>query len=285
MAQGFTETGLSNLVSKWEFSPAFGGRIIRDRLWFFTSYRNSGTIQTRAGVFDNLTPQGWRYTPDLNRPAEAEISMVNTNARLTWQATPRNKISVFVDIAPFIVWHRQYTFPLAPEATAYAPYYPNAFKTLTWKSPITNRLLLDTAASHMVVDLNMRRQKPETCRCSAPEVGFGGHLGDRKHDRSNVAGYLRCRTRRPAVFALPSFDLAVCSQPLLHDRLPCGERRLPAASRIRAVFRRAEWSPGLYAAQRHTDHDLPVCQPNRVQYPAFRQNSGSTSRISGRFGA
>ena len=173
MAQGFTETGLSNLVSKWEFSPAFGGRIVRDTLWFFASYRNSGTIQTRAGVFDNLTPQGWRYTPDLTRPAEAEISMVNSNARLTWQATPRNKISAFIDVAPFIVWHRQYTFPLAPEATAYAPYYPNAFTTLTWKSPITNRLLLDTSASHNVVDLNMRRQKPETCRCSAPEVGFG----------------------------------------------------------------------------------------------------------------
>jgi hypothetical protein len=64
--------------------------------------------------------------------------MVNTNTRLTWQATPRNKVSLFVDIAPFVVWHRQYTFPLAPEATAYAPYYPNAFKTISWKSTITN---------------------------------------------------------------------------------------------------------------------------------------------------
>jgi hypothetical protein len=172
LAQGFTKNGLSNLVRKWEVSPGFGGRIVRDKLWFFSSYRNAGTIQTRAGVFDNLTPQGWSYTPDLNRPAEAQITMVNTNTRLTYQATPKNKIGVFVDLAPFIVHHRQYNFPLAPEATTYAPYYPNAFKTLTWKSPITNRLLLDVNGSHMVVDLNMRRHTPETCRCSAPAVDF-----------------------------------------------------------------------------------------------------------------
>jgi hypothetical protein len=171
-ALGFTPNGLNNLVRKWEIAPSLGGRIIRDKLWFFGSYSNSGTIQTRAGVFDNLTPQGWTYTPDLNRPAEVEQTQVSQNLRLTWQATPRNKIGIYTDIAPFIVWHRRYETPTAPEATQYAPYIPNAFKVISWKSPVTNRVLLDATASHMVVDLNARRQTPETCRCSAPAVTY-----------------------------------------------------------------------------------------------------------------
>jgi hypothetical protein len=171
-AQGFTSDGLNNLIRKWEVSPSLGGRILRDKLWFFGSYSNSGTIQSRAGVFENLTPQGWRYTPDLTHPAEVEITQESQNLRLTWQVTPRNKLGIYTDIAPFIIYHRRYETPTAPEATQYAPYIPNAFKVISWKSPVTSRVLLDATASHMLHDLNARRQSTETCRCSAPSVTF-----------------------------------------------------------------------------------------------------------------
>ena len=45
----------------------------------------------------------------------------DVTARLTWQATPRNKISVFADAAPQATWNRGYqsAVPIAPGATTY----------------------------------------------------------------------------------------------------------------------------------------------------------------------
>jgi hypothetical protein len=170
--QGFTPNGLNNLLRQWDTSVALGGRLVRDKLWFFGSYTNLGVIQTRAGVFDNLTPQGWAYTPDPNRPAEVSSTQISQNLRLTWQATPRNKVSIYTDITPFSLSHRRHENPLAPEATAYIRYRPSGLSTVSWKSPVTSRVLLDATAAHMAVDFNLRRHTHETCRCSAADVTY-----------------------------------------------------------------------------------------------------------------
>jgi hypothetical protein len=171
-AIGFTDDGLNNLVKKWEISGSFGGRIVRDKLWFFGSLSNLASVQTRAGIYDNLTPQGWAYTPDLSRPAETRNDQVSENMRLTWQATPKHKISAYMDITPFAVHHRNDQFPLAPESTGNTVYRPTSFSILSWKSPATTRLLFDVAAAHKQVDFNIRRHTTESCRCSAPDVDF-----------------------------------------------------------------------------------------------------------------
>jgi hypothetical protein len=169
-AQGFTKNSLSRLLKLWDGSGALGGRLVRDRLWFFTSFRDAGTIQTRAGLYDNLTPRGWAYTPDLNRPAVIKLVDISRNARLTWQATPKNKISVFVDGAPHVIYSRGYQFQIAPEATAYAPFTPDAIVVGKWTAPLTSRLLFDATVLHNSIDYNQRGQTPKTCSCSAPVV-------------------------------------------------------------------------------------------------------------------
>jgi hypothetical protein len=171
-AQGFTQNSLNNLLKKWEFSGALGGRLVEDKLWFFGSYTTLGNIQTRAGVFDNLTPKGWQYTPDFNRPAETEVSQVSQNVRLTWQATPKHKFGAFVDIVPFVVWHRRSETSAAPEATSHTRYFPASYVVVSWKSPATSRLLFEATGAHIAVDFNQRRHTTETCLCSAPPVGF-----------------------------------------------------------------------------------------------------------------
>jgi hypothetical protein len=173
-SQGFTSNSLSNLVTLWDTSAAVGGPLLRDQLWFFSSYRNAGSDQTRAGIFDNLTPLGWAYTPDLTRPALAKLTQRSTNTRLTWQVSPRNKLSLFADFAPQILNERGYTSssPISPEATNYSPYIPNAFLTASWKAPLTNRLLVSASVVRIQTDFAQRRQTPETCQCSAPAVGL-----------------------------------------------------------------------------------------------------------------
>ena len=76
-----------------DVNPAFGGRILRDKLWFYSAFRHAVSNQYVAGIFYNKTPLAWTYTPDLTRPATFDVSDKAGNTRLTWQATPKNKIS------------------------------------------------------------------------------------------------------------------------------------------------------------------------------------------------
>ena len=103
------------------------------------------------------------YTPDLSRPAVIRITDDSYNTRLTWQATQKHKIAVFADFQPHIVYQRGYQVPTSPEATAYAPYLPNAFLVATWKGVLTNHLIVDVKSTHNSIDSNQRRQ---------PGVGF-----------------------------------------------------------------------------------------------------------------
>jgi hypothetical protein len=168
---GFTPDSLSKTLKFLEISPAFGGRIFRDKLWFFTSYKTYEVVTVRQSVYDNLTPLGNVYTPDLSRPAELKLTQVSRNARLTWQAAQKHKFNVFVDNAPQVAWHRGRTLS-APEATNYSPYLPNIFMSVGWKSPISNRWLLEASLAHNASNYDQRRQTTETCLCSAPDVGY-----------------------------------------------------------------------------------------------------------------
>jgi hypothetical protein len=158
-AIGFTENSLTKNVKAFEVSPSVGGPIVRDKLWFYASYRNAATIQTRAGIYENLTPKGWVYTPDLSRPAETKITDQSRMGRITWQASPRNQIVAFADLQPHILWNRNYQFTVAPEATTYTPFKPNAMLIGTWRSPVNNNLLLQATFSHHGDNIDIQRPK------------------------------------------------------------------------------------------------------------------------------
>ena len=87
--QGFTDGGLTRTNRFLEVSPAVGGRILRDKLWFFSSYKDYSVVTVRQGIWDNLTPLGSAYTPDKSRPGLLKLTQKSRNTRLTWQATPK----------------------------------------------------------------------------------------------------------------------------------------------------------------------------------------------------
>jgi hypothetical protein len=141
------------LTGLYDVSGSFGGPISRDRLWYFVNARTQGNERVNANQFYNLNAGDatkWLYAPDYDRPGFSDRTFENVAGRLTWQATPRNKISVF--------WDQQWTCRncegtttglaspaqiVAPEADGVGALVPFRVQQATWASPVTNRLLLD----------------------------------------------------------------------------------------------------------------------------------------------
>src|SRR5687767_285964 len=85
------------LLKVWEVNPMGGGPIKRDRLWFYATYREVYAENTIPGMFFNKNagdPTKWLVEFDTARPAFLDSLTRNAIGRLTWQVSPRNKLSL-----------------------------------------------------------------------------------------------------------------------------------------------------------------------------------------------
>ena len=148
--QALRDAGLRSpqeLKKIYEFNPMGGGRIIRDKLWFYMTYREINAQSTVPGMFFNRNagdPTKWLVDFDTSRPAFNDRLDRNGVVRLTWQVTPRNKLS--------LQHSEQYGRGSAtggggatrtPEAQGMTLYTPGHIQVVTWASPVTNRMLFE----------------------------------------------------------------------------------------------------------------------------------------------
>jgi hypothetical protein len=101
--QALRDAGLrapNKLVKIWDLNGAFGGPILKDRLWFYWSGRYQGNRKLIAGMFRNKNagdPTKWTYDPDYSHQAMDDGTWKNTSLRLTLQASRRNKFNFWWD--------------------------------------------------------------------------------------------------------------------------------------------------------------------------------------------
>ncbi len=185
----------------YDVDPAFGGPIVKDKLWFWGSVRAQASEQTLAGIYYNLTPTGRAYTPDLTRPADSIERNQNESLRLTWQISPRNKLSLQHQNAsqqrPF------YGYSLgqltsAPEAIYYSKSAPMYQSQGGWNSPVTGKLLIEAGVLYNNKDYPTRPQPdnaPEPDR--VPRFRHRLQLGQlRQHLRPQRQPQLQHAVRR-----------------------------------------------------------------------------------------
>jgi hypothetical protein len=137
------------LRSVWDYEGVFGGPIKRDRLWFLSKVRYNGFDNWVPGMFRNLNegdPTKWTYEPDLSRPAHSNKYWLGASTRLTWQVTPRNKLSVYYEdqiTCSDCGDGAGGTSNSSPEGEGRTYSHPNNLGQAIWTSPVTNRLLLE----------------------------------------------------------------------------------------------------------------------------------------------
>ena len=137
----------SELITVRDINPMVGGPILRDRLWFFATYREVYSENTVPGMWFNKNagdPTKWAVDFDLSRPAFSDLRTRTGVGRLTWQVTPRNKINVNhseqYDVGRF---NGGGTATRTPEAEGIRLYTPGHIQQVSWSSPYTNRLLFE----------------------------------------------------------------------------------------------------------------------------------------------
>jgi len=141
----------SKVINIYDGWGTVGGPIKRDKVWFFVAERIWGNRNQRANTFWNNTQGTPFYSPDPERPFQPNEYYKSHAARVTWQASQRNKLNFFVDVQKNCKCYSgtglTAVTTTAPEADAQLRFWPQVLAQVAWSAPLTDRLLVEAGYS------------------------------------------------------------------------------------------------------------------------------------------
>jgi len=205
--EGSGLTATNSMKKLWELNPSFGGPIVRDRLWFFGTFRYQNSLQNVASMWANLNAGDatkWSYLPadgQNGRPLDQAATdgyWKQTNARVTWQLTPRNKVSFWNSV--------QYhciacdgggdgtglgfgASVRSPEAYTTNENHPSMMTQVSWASPLSNRVLLEASAQLGAYFWWGSRQKNAFDTTMIPVLETAGPIPNLNYRAENWSGH------------------------------------------------------------------------------------------------
>lgn len=141
MARGLTSG--QNIRHIYDIGAGVGGPIMRGKLWFWAGFGDWAALNNAPGDYFNATQNTLFYTPDTSRPAYTNIWNYAYDIRLDWQATKKNKISVYQGFQDFcICFENVDTANEAPEATENNWNRASFLTQVSWIDEVSGKLLL-----------------------------------------------------------------------------------------------------------------------------------------------
>jgi len=144
-------TAPNKVKSVYDFNATFGGPIVRDRLWFFSTYRKWSANNYLANTFDSRGNQ-----------AIDDQRIQDGTVRLTLQAAPKHKIAVLYDRSAKFRGHRPNNWITAqinePVSSVVQTMGLNYIGQLKWSSPMSNKLLTEFSVFTLPVNYNLSFQ-------------------------------------------------------------------------------------------------------------------------------
>jgi hypothetical protein len=138
-----------SILKIFDASGALGGPLMKDKLWFFTAHRYWGYQQIRTNTFYESNQSTLVFTPDFNRPGTETQHNESSDIRLTWQMSPKNKLSGYANIGPRKTEHWTLVSTLQPDASNLQNLPKNNFETFTFRSTVSSKLLFEAAMGNM----------------------------------------------------------------------------------------------------------------------------------------
>jgi hypothetical protein len=167
-------TSGASIKNFMDVGGGFGGPIKRDKLWFFVADRVWKSSKFIQGAYYNKN-QGATpvyvdsdplynvslYEPDPGRQAHTGWAYYNSDVRVTYQATPRNKVVFSMSRNSICNCPIQLSgtggsnaVKRAPEAAIQHMFVPMYLPAVTWSSPISNKLLLEAGQSGLLMNVH-----------------------------------------------------------------------------------------------------------------------------------
>ena len=129
----------------WDTGAWLGGPIIRDKLWYATSFHDQHLNQFLLGNYDTNGAQ----VLDDN-------IMWTIGSKLSWQATRNSQLSYFYNVQYKLIGHRNGGGLFADsKARNYSVKYPQV-NQVKWTAPISSKIVLDVSGSLMRVSDDFR---------------------------------------------------------------------------------------------------------------------------------
>jgi hypothetical protein len=127
----------------YDFNPGGGGPILKDRIWFYATYRHWGVDKTVAGSYADADPNPYKYVPNTSSPGIDDGHIRSIAGRVTAQLSQKDKISYYHDDQDKVRGHWGISALIPPEASAIQA-TPTSFVSVTkYTRTHTNRLLFD----------------------------------------------------------------------------------------------------------------------------------------------
>ena len=155
---GWQSNNLGDLLSRGLNQPdatdyvyfanvAGGGPIKRNALWFYASYQDNANQNIVANSF---------YRDGT--PGTFDQRLTNRSARLTWQVSPKNKISGLVDDNDKMIDHEGRSDYVAGEADNGRVPRRKRIMSVKWTSTVSNKLLFEAGALEHAYDSERKYQ-------------------------------------------------------------------------------------------------------------------------------
>src|SRR5687768_3883702 len=136
-------TNVDVIKEIWDVNPTFGGPIKRDKIWFNYSFRHLGSTKTKTGAYFDRNPSPFIYEEDFDQPGLDDGHIVSNAGRVSWQASGKDKLSVYHDHQRKYRDHWGISATIPPEAAG-VQVTPTSFVNVTkWTRTHTNNLLLE----------------------------------------------------------------------------------------------------------------------------------------------
>jgi hypothetical protein len=176
-ARGFpTPNPLKSLNKAYNFTPAGGGPLMKDKLWIYLA-ANRTVESTYVSIAPNknaYNPNAWTYVPDTTAPfGTYDTTVQGINGRLTWQINPKNKLAFYQDTQSRCICPAA-AVTQSPEAQPWRSWPLERMTSAIYTAPITSRLLVDAAVLNHS-ELFPSRLAPGTDRAtiSVNDTGLG----------------------------------------------------------------------------------------------------------------
>jgi hypothetical protein len=127
----------------YDFNPGVGGPIVKDRVWFYGTFRYWGVNKTVPGSYSNKSSNPFSYVPDTTRPGIDDGHIRSIAGRVSSAISQKDKVSFYIDDQNKVRNHWGISALVPPEASAIQA-TPTSFVTVAkWTRTQTNRLLFD----------------------------------------------------------------------------------------------------------------------------------------------